>query len=147
MFQRRKIRMFKFIDVLLFNFIDVLGASIACSIQFPKKYCPAFCMEMIVLSAFVKVIKFSSCMFVRVQLDNAGVRKHRLRGLNKQLKSDWRFRLRHQKPVHADINHAFNYDSTAAYDPKCVVSASLCGSSHAHSVVCLSGDKAWRRSE
>ena len=33
-----------------------------------KKYCPAFCMKMTVLSAFVKMIKSSSCMLVRVQL-------------------------------------------------------------------------------
>ena len=47
---------------------------------------------------------------------------------NPRAKLEWKLRLRHQKLVHADINHAFNYDLTAAYDPKCVVSTSLCGS-------------------
>ena len=59
--------MFKFIDVLLLNFTDVLGESLVCSMQFLKKYCPAFCMKMIVLSAFVKIIEPSSYMLVRVQ--------------------------------------------------------------------------------
>ena len=79
--------MFKFIDVLLCNFFDVPDASITCPIQFLKKYCPEFCMKMMKLPAFVKVIEFSSSMLVRVQ-HNVGVRNHRLRGLNIQLKPD-----------------------------------------------------------
>ena len=74
------------------------------------------------------------------------MRNSHLRRLNKQLKLDWKFRYRHQKLVHADIDHAFNYDLTSAYDPRCVVSTSrwLKGST-----LCLScwRKKVWRRSE
>ena len=59
------------------------------------------------------------------------MRNRHLRRLNKQLKLVWKFRYQHQKLVHADIDHAFNYESTVAYDPKCVV-FSRCGSSDAH---------------
>ena len=129
MFQCREIHMFKFIDVLLFKFIDVLGASIASSIKLLKTCCPAFYMQWL---CFLLLSRDLLELHARSgPTCNADVWNHRLRGLNNQLKTYWRFRLRHQKLVHVDQNHALSYDSTAAYDPKCVASAIRCGSNHA----------------
>ena len=107
-----------------------------------QKFLPAFCIKLVVLSSFDNMIKFSNHMLVRVKLtmwmpvcDIID-----LSSLNKQLKSDWIFLIRHQNMVHADTKHAFTllcYASAAADDPTCVVSATLCGSSDAQSVVFL----------